>query len=774
MNRIIRIYIAFVVLTVVAGLIVLVWSQNTGIGAALGKLGRSDTEFAGTRNQLLLTSADPRPQLVRFILKRETRPRARLQAVSILEELSRRSPVVLDSTQIARMLADTSQPVRLATLRALETVDARTGIFAIADIFRTTRDSAIFQQSWITLKAAMAPFTIPLMDPASQTRACVDSCADMIARSPYGKGEYYPQLAPYYSARGDFERAARYSGARTYLDKWWAVGCWKNLKMTGFHTQYGPELRAFSPRDTFHAEDDSVVRWTPITNLSPISYFCWVDLCNIYGYITYKTAYLFTYVHSPVEQDAYLMFGSDDGVCMYVNDTLVYGHKVFRAANSDDDVVRVHLRKGVTRVMAKVLQDVGGWGFTCRVTDLNGNSLPGVVASFSDSLTTTSDVPCESRLLASDDGWDAIARQCDLSDSALAGALVAAARADTLRQDVRMRALRALAFVNDRRIAPAGEDVLLTLARAQMAGADTSSLFREAVHSLSAMRSIKALDIGEAARATSIPVLQADGDALVSAHCREVLATAVDSSARHSALAEIAALEPRDPWIALRIIASHEASGDTVGSSAARASLSMPWQWVSTVVPGLADTRVTRFLASVKMQSADMSTYAGARGSAGKRSVLHDVNPSMDPHGIVWHQFMDGGLPCPSDTEGCALFTAISSDREDSAYLCISLPIGHHAIFNGRDLGACLVDRPERYFLRNLCPEQPFAFDVTQYRVAVKKGINSIALVATGPCVDGMGMYFRVAFRDVRGNPVGCRGQVLQWGAVQAGSEAVR
>jgi hypothetical protein len=151
--------------------------------------------------------------------------------------------------------------------------------------------------------------------------------------------------------------------------------------MAGFYNQYSPENRAFNPQDTFMLDDGSIARWIPIDTLKTETWGVWVDLLALLLKKTYATAYIVTYLHSPSDQDALLLFGTDDGVKLWVNDSLVFGNKIFRACQTDDDAVRIHLHKGANRIMAKILQDVGGWGFLFRVADMNGDPMPEVVCS---------------------------------------------------------------------------------------------------------------------------------------------------------------------------------------------------------------------------------------------------------------------------------------------------------------------------------------------------------------------------------------------------------
>jgi len=64
----------------------------------------------------------------------------------------------------------------------------------------------------------------------------------------------------------------------------------------------------------------------------------------------------------------YLMtLGSDEGVCVWVNGEQVHYNFVKRVIRKDDELVPVSLKKGENRVLVKVEQRKGGWGFAMRL-----------------------------------------------------------------------------------------------------------------------------------------------------------------------------------------------------------------------------------------------------------------------------------------------------------------------------------------------------------------------------------------------------------------------
>jgi len=83
-------------------------------------------------------------------------------------------------------------------------------------------------------------------------------------------------------------------------------------------------------------------------------------------------AYGLTYLYSPEPRQVTLLVGSDDGVKLWVNDTLVQTNPAYRGAYPDQDRVNVNLKAGWNKVLIKVLQGSGGWGFYLRIPDPKG------------------------------------------------------------------------------------------------------------------------------------------------------------------------------------------------------------------------------------------------------------------------------------------------------------------------------------------------------------------------------------------------------------------
>jgi CubicO group peptidase (beta-lactamase class C family) len=91
-----------------------------------------------------------------------------------------------------------------------------------------------------------------------------------------------------------------------------------------------------------------------------------VNLIDAIGKHDFAIAYAAATIESPEEQEKLVGLGSDDGVRIWLNGELVHQNPVPRAVAIDDDVFPVKLRKGSNRLLIKIVNDQGEWGFALR------------------------------------------------------------------------------------------------------------------------------------------------------------------------------------------------------------------------------------------------------------------------------------------------------------------------------------------------------------------------------------------------------------------------
>ncbi|MHC4222532.1 MAG: tetratricopeptide repeat protein [Planctomycetota bacterium] len=97
-----------------------------------------------------------------------------------------------------------------------------------------------------------------------------------------------------------------------------------------------------------------------------------------YGYPEHACAFALAYVHADATLPARIWLGSDDGHTLLVNGRLAEKRATKRGFRFDDDFSDVELKPGWNRILLKVHNSTGPWGFLMRLTDREGGPLSGI------------------------------------------------------------------------------------------------------------------------------------------------------------------------------------------------------------------------------------------------------------------------------------------------------------------------------------------------------------------------------------------------------------
>jgi hypothetical protein len=173
-----------------------------------------------------------------------------------------------------------------------------------------------------------------------------------------------------------------------------APGMWRKLSIRKATARTDPSggLREWLVLGPFENADDQALHREvfPEASVMPdvgeiLSDHEWHVASSTAGYTDLKAilappgpalAYAHAYVFSSEETPAFLALGTDDGVKVYHNGLLVLDDHTHRAARKDASMVKVVLQKGWNRLLLKVDQGVGAWGFYARYLDLSLRPMP--------------------------------------------------------------------------------------------------------------------------------------------------------------------------------------------------------------------------------------------------------------------------------------------------------------------------------------------------------------------------------------------------------------
>ncbi len=121
--------------------------------------------------------------------------------------------------------------------------------------------------------------------------------------------------------------------------------------------------------------DAKDVKWTPLTK----GLGTWdVNLNTALGGGDDIAAYARTRVWSPADHEARLELGSDDGIKVWLNGSVVHANNTERGLAPRQDAVKVGLKQGWNQLLLKVTNRSGDWGFCCRLRQPDGAALEGL------------------------------------------------------------------------------------------------------------------------------------------------------------------------------------------------------------------------------------------------------------------------------------------------------------------------------------------------------------------------------------------------------------
>jgi hypothetical protein len=95
----------------------------------------------------------------------------------------------------------------------------------------------------------------------------------------------------------------------------------------------------------------------------------YIDFDALYGGLDFAAAYAVCDLYSPGGYDDLVLYaGSDDYITVWINGERVHEYATERRVpRPDDDIVKnVALKRGVNRIVVKVVEVVGDWGFYLR------------------------------------------------------------------------------------------------------------------------------------------------------------------------------------------------------------------------------------------------------------------------------------------------------------------------------------------------------------------------------------------------------------------------
>jgi len=96
-----------------------------------------------------------------------------------------------------------------------------------------------------------------------------------------------------------------------------------------------------------------------------------VDLIRAVGDHEYAVAYAYTEIDAVHGRETVLKCGSDDGIKVWLNGKVVHENETRRGYSAGSDSAPIYLQEGTNRLLVKVTNLMGGWGFGVAIPKAN-------------------------------------------------------------------------------------------------------------------------------------------------------------------------------------------------------------------------------------------------------------------------------------------------------------------------------------------------------------------------------------------------------------------
>jgi putative heme-binding domain-containing protein len=145
-------------------------------------------------------------------------------------------------------------------------------------------------------------------------------------------------------------------------DTWLLAGPFAANGNDGLDKDFGPE-RAFNGAATFETKSGKV-GWRTVRRADN----GYIDLAAFHGDPgNNSVSYAYREIESPVDQEAEIALGTDDGGKLWVNGKEVFALKTTRAAAAEQNRVKVPLIKGRNTILLKIANGNNPHGFYCTI-----------------------------------------------------------------------------------------------------------------------------------------------------------------------------------------------------------------------------------------------------------------------------------------------------------------------------------------------------------------------------------------------------------------------
>jgi len=166
-------------------------------------------------------------------------------------------------------------------------------------------------------------------------------------------------------------KVAGFAGKVGFITQWWVIGPFPFDGSAPFNKSHIAADKVAVDQPITVGE--KTLKWKEVKSDDAQGL---VDLNAVLGSASNVAAYAYAEIEIPKERDVNLRIGSDDGFICWVNGKPVGENNATRPVNVDGDTInKVHFVQGTNKILLKVTQGTGDWGFCVRVANTQNRPL---------------------------------------------------------------------------------------------------------------------------------------------------------------------------------------------------------------------------------------------------------------------------------------------------------------------------------------------------------------------------------------------------------------
>jgi len=174
-------------------------------------------------------------------------------------------------------------------------------------------------------------------------------------------------------ARGRLPRVAALAQDLGVLSDFWVIGGFDNEGKSGCARDFGPEAPGLSLAEQVEGVNGRHLSWQKSTTTTPDGY---VNLATLLQPNKEAVGYALTFLDAPKDTPTILSLGTSGAFRLWVNGALSASSDRYNVPRADQHRVQVQLKKGLNRVVLKVCQEQGDFGFYLRHAKAPGGLFP--------------------------------------------------------------------------------------------------------------------------------------------------------------------------------------------------------------------------------------------------------------------------------------------------------------------------------------------------------------------------------------------------------------